>query len=92
MNEEERLQADYEEQLEQEEEELVETQVEEGAEEEEEEEVDPIDIEDDGRILGLTVHRTDKLKMVANCFIDHPLLRIHLIDMDTGKYLKKTDK
>ncbi|XP_013379742.1 jouberin [Lingula anatina] len=44
-------------------------------------------IEDDGRVLGITVHRTDKLK--TDFFIAHPLVRIHIVDAATGSHVKK---
>ena len=47
-------------------------------------------IEDDGRIIGLTIHRTDKLK--TDFFIAHPMVRVHVVDMNTGNYLKKQDR
>ncbi|XP_067677966.1 jouberin-like [Haliotis asinina] len=45
------------------------------------------DIEDKGQILGLTVHRTDKLK--NDFHILHPMIRVHMVDESTGTYLKK---
>lgn len=48
------------------------------------------DVEDDGRILGLTIHRTDKLK--TDFHIAHPVVRVHVVDIDTGNYLKKQQK
>ncbi|XP_071116994.1 jouberin-like [Haliotis cracherodii] len=45
------------------------------------------DIEDRGQILGLTVHRTDKLK--NDFHILHPMIRVHMVDESTGTYLKK---
>ena len=48
------------------------------------------DVEDDGRIIGLTIHRTDKLK--TDFYIAHPLVRVHMVDVDTGYYLKKQRK
>ncbi len=47
-------------------------------------------IEDDGRVIAVTVHRTDKLKTDFNTA--HPLVRISFIDADTGAYLKKQNK
>ena len=48
------------------------------------------DVEDDGRIVGLTIHRTDKLK--TDFYVAHPLVRVHMVDVDTGNYLKKQRK
>jgi jouberin len=45
---------------------------------------------DDGRILAIRIHRTDKLR--TEIFILHPVVRVHLVDMDTGQYLKKTSR
>ena len=45
------------------------------------------EIGDEGRIVGLTIHRTDKLK--TDFYISHPLVRIHVVDLATGQYLKK---
>ena len=44
-------------------------------------------IEDDGRIIGVQIHRTDKLK--TDFYMSHPLVRISCVDMATGQYLKK---
>ncbi|XP_038057732.1 jouberin-like isoform X2 [Patiria miniata] len=43
---------------------------------------------DDGRVFGVTVHRSDRLK--TDLYIAHPLVRVHIIDMDTGAYFKKS--
>jgi jouberin len=45
---------------------------------------------DNDRILQVTIHRTDKLK--ADFYIAHPLIRVHIIDLDTGACLKKQQK
>lgn len=47
-------------------------------------------LEDTGQVLQVIVHRTDKLK--SDFYISHPLVRVHIIDMDTGHYLKKQNK
>ena len=60
------------------------------ASEEDEEDVPRREIEDEGRIVGLTIHRTDKLK--TDLFIAHPLVRVHVVDLDTGHHLRKTDR
>lgn len=58
----------------------------------EEEEAGPsgLDVEDDGRILAVTIHRTDKLK--NDFYIMHPMVRVHILDELTGKYLPKQHK
>ena len=66
-------------------------EVEEGADVDEEDvEPTPRDVPDEGRILGIHVHRTDKLK--SDFYIAHPLVRLHIIDVETGNYLKKQHK
>ena len=47
-------------------------------------------VEDQGRILGITVHRTDKLK--TDFYMSHPLVRIHLVDAETGMNVKKQSR
>ena len=49
-----------------------------------------MDVEDDGRIMAVTIHRTDKLK--NDFFIMHPMVRVHIVDQDSGKYLSKQHK
>lgn len=44
---------------------------------------------DDGYILSVTVHRADNLK--PDLCISHPMVRVHVVDMDTGQYIKKSD-
>ncbi|KAL4236261.1 Jouberin [Mactra antiquata] len=46
-----------------------------------------MDVEDEGRILAVTIHRTDKLK--NDFYIAHPMVRVHVLDELTGKYLPK---
>lgn len=48
------------------------------------------DVVDTGQVLQVIVHRTDKLK--SDFYISHPLVRVHVIDMETGHYLKKQNK
>jgi len=48
------------------------------------------EVDDDGRILACTVHRTDKLK--NDFFIMHPMVRVHVFDENTGRYLTKQHK
>lgn len=45
------------------------------------------EVEDEGKILSVTIHRTDKLK--NDFYILHPLVRVHVVDESTGKYLSK---
>ncbi|XP_032238499.2 jouberin isoform X2 [Nematostella vectensis] len=45
---------------------------------------------DDGLIFSVTIHRADRLK--PDLSILHPLVRVHMVDMDTGKYIKKSEK
>ncbi|ESO98402.1 hypothetical protein LOTGIDRAFT_62094, partial [Lottia gigantea] len=52
-----------------------------------EEELSPREIEDEGKILAVMIHRTDKLK--NNFYIQHPLVRVHIVDQITGHYLVK---
>lgn len=49
-----------------------------------------LEVEDEGRILAVTVHRTDKLK--NDFYIMHPMVRVHILDELTGKYLPKQHK
>uniref|UniRef100_K1S444 Jouberin n=1 Tax=Magallana gigas TaxID=29159 RepID=K1S444_MAGGI len=44
-------------------------------------------VEDEGEVLSVTVHRTDKLK--NDFHILHPLVRVHIVDETTGNYLHK---
>ncbi|GFO18892.1 abelson helper integration site 1 [Plakobranchus ocellatus] len=49
--------------------------------------IDPSKIEDLGEVMALMVHRTDKLK---NDFrILHPLVRVHVVNEETGEYIPK---
>ena len=45
---------------------------------------------DDGYILSVTVHRADNLK--PDLCISHPMVRVHLVDVETGQYVKKSDR
>ncbi|XP_029452474.1 LOW QUALITY PROTEIN: jouberin [Rhinatrema bivittatum] len=42
---------------------------------------------DDTLILGVNIHRTDKLK--TDLMVSHPMVKIHVIDERTGLYVKK---
>lgn len=46
---------------------------------------------DQGRdkILGITIHRTDRLR--TDLRLRHPFVRVHLIDLSTRSYVRKTD-
>lgn len=47
-------------------------------------------IHDQGRIAGITIHRTDKLK--TDFFIAHPVVRISIVDISCGDHLSKQTK
>lgn len=43
----------------------------------------------DPSILAVIIHQTDKLRTDVNIY--HPVVRIHLLDLDSdGQYVKKT--
>ncbi len=46
---------------------------------------------DQGRdkILGIVIHRTDRLR--TDLRLRHPFVRVHLIDINTRSYVRKTD-
>ncbi|XP_027855752.1 jouberin isoform X3 [Xiphophorus couchianus] len=44
---------------------------------------------DDGLVLGVFVHRTDRLK--TDLLISHPMVKIHIVDEITGTYVRKED-
>ncbi|XP_057345232.1 jouberin isoform X3 [Manis pentadactyla] len=44
---------------------------------------------DDDLVLGVYIHRTDRLK--SNFMISHPMVKIHVVDENTGQYVKKDD-
>jgi len=48
------------------------------------------EVADNNQVLQLTIHRTDKLK--SNLYIAHPVVRVHVIDLDTGSCVKKQKK
>jgi len=48
------------------------------------------DVPDNNRVLQLTIHRTDKLR--SNLYIAHPVVRVHIVDLDTGNCVKKQNK
>jgi len=45
---------------------------------------------DDSKVAGVIIHKSDKLR--SNFLLQHPLVRVHIIDVDTGQYLIKQDK
>lgn len=51
------------------------------------EEVKPA-VKDDG-IVAIVIHKMDKLLM--DSLVIHPLVKVHLIDSETGEYVKKSD-
>ncbi|XP_006834780.1 PREDICTED: jouberin [Chrysochloris asiatica] len=44
---------------------------------------------DDNLVLGVYIHRTDRLK--SDFMISHPMVKIHVVDANTGQYVKKDD-
>uniref|UniRef100_A0A3Q3WQC7 SH3 domain-containing protein n=1 Tax=Mola mola TaxID=94237 RepID=A0A3Q3WQC7_MOLML len=44
---------------------------------------------DDSLVLGVYVHRTDRLK--NDLLVSHPMVKIHVVDETTGQYVKKED-
>lgn len=48
------------------------------------------DTDDDTHIMGITVHGTDCL--IPDVRLIHPLIQLHIVDMETGQYMKKSDK
>ncbi|TKS86965.1 Jouberin Abelson helper integration site 1 protein -like protein [Collichthys lucidus] len=44
---------------------------------------------DDSLVLGVYIHRTDRLK--NELLISHPMVKIHVVDEVTGQYVKKED-
>ncbi|XP_035466368.2 jouberin isoform X2 [Scophthalmus maximus] len=44
---------------------------------------------DESLVLGVYVHRTDRLK--TDLLISHPMVKIHVVDEITGQYVKKED-
>nr|XP_006825179.1 PREDICTED: jouberin-like [Saccoglossus kowalevskii] len=45
---------------------------------------------DDGTVLGINIHRTDSLK--TDLYLTHPVVRVHLVDLETGKHVTKQTK
>ncbi|XP_027028556.1 jouberin [Tachysurus fulvidraco] len=44
---------------------------------------------DDGLVLGVYIHRTDRLK--TDLLVSHPMVKVHVVDEITGHYVKKED-
>uniref|UniRef100_A0A8C1SQT0 Abelson helper integration site 1 n=1 Tax=Cyprinus carpio TaxID=7962 RepID=A0A8C1SQT0_CYPCA len=44
---------------------------------------------DDSLVLGVYIHRTDKLK--TDLMVSHPMVKVHVVDEVTGQYVKKED-
>uniref|UniRef100_A0AAQ5XJR3 SH3 domain-containing protein n=1 Tax=Amphiprion ocellaris TaxID=80972 RepID=A0AAQ5XJR3_AMPOC len=44
---------------------------------------------DDSLVLAVFIHRTDHLK--TGILISHPMVKIHVVDENTGQYVKKED-
>uniref|UniRef100_H3A0S5 Abelson helper integration site 1 n=1 Tax=Latimeria chalumnae TaxID=7897 RepID=H3A0S5_LATCH len=42
---------------------------------------------DDSVVLGVYIHRTDRLKM--DLIVSHPMVKVHVVDESTGLYVKK---
>ncbi|XP_060065201.1 jouberin-like [Ylistrum balloti] len=59
-------------------------------EETEEQRLEREAIEDEGQIMAVTVHRTDKLK--NDFHILHPMVRVHIVNEETGQNLTKQRK
>ncbi|XP_010624853.1 jouberin isoform X5 [Fukomys damarensis] len=49
----------------------------------------PKSLIDDVLVLGVYIHRTDRLK--SDLMISHPMVKIHVVDEKTGQYVKKDD-
>jgi len=58
--------------------------------EEEQRVTDADAVADNNQVLQLTIHRTDKLK--SNLYIAHPVVRVHIVNLDTGNCVKKQNK
>nr|ABB02258.1 Ahi1 [Danio rerio] len=55
----------------------------------EEEQTDEKPAFDDSLVLGVYIHRTDKLK--TDLMVSHPMVKVHVVDEVTGQYVKKED-
>lgn len=45
---------------------------------------------DDSLVLGVYIHRTDRLK--TDLLVSHPMVKVHVVDEITGQYVKKEDR
>lgn len=45
---------------------------------------------DDSLVLGVYIHRTDRLK--TDLMVSHPMVKIHVVDQKTGLYVKKENR
>lgn len=45
---------------------------------------------DDNLVLGVYIHRTDRLK--TDFMVSHPMVKVHVIDVKTGLYVKKENR
>ena len=45
---------------------------------------------DDSLVLGVYVHRTDRLK--TDLRLSHPMVKVHVVDELTGQYVRKEDR
>lgn len=45
---------------------------------------------DDSLVLGVYIHRTDKLK--TDLMVSHPMVKVHVVDEVTGQNVKKEDR
>lgn len=52
-------------------------------------EIEPTVIPGKDKILGIVVHRTDRLR--TDLRLRHPFVRVHIIDLSTRSYIRKTD-
>jgi jouberin len=43
--------------------------------------------QDDGHVMCIVIHKADRLK--TDLRINHPLVRVHVLDVNTGEYVKK---
>ncbi|XP_076835204.1 jouberin-like [Brachyhypopomus gauderio] len=59
------------------------------AEESQDEVVSQRRVFDDSLVLGVYVHRTDRLK--TDFLVSHPMVKLHVVDEMTGQYVKKED-
>lgn len=50
----------------------------------------PSQVFDDSLVLGVYIHRTDRLKM--DLLVSHPMVKVHVVDELTGQYVKKENR